>query len=76
MDWEKIFANYLPDNRLISKKYKEHIQINSKKPNSPIKKISKGPKKMFSQRYTNDQQVYEKMFDIINYEGNAKLTLQ
>ena len=30
--WEEIFASHKSDKRLISKKYKERIQINSKNP--------------------------------------------
>ena len=31
MYWQKIFANLLPDNKLISKIHKELVQLNTKK---------------------------------------------
>ena len=36
--WEKIIANEATDKHLISKKYKQHVQCNSRKPKNPIKK--------------------------------------
>ena len=36
-EWEKIFANDTYDKRLVSKIYKQIIQLNTKTPNSPFK---------------------------------------
>ena len=53
-EWEKIIGNETTDKGLISKIYKQLIQLSTRKTNSPIKKWEKDLTDIFLQRRHTD----------------------
>ena len=52
-EWEKIIANETTDKGLISKIYKQLMQLNTRKTNNPIKKWKRDLNRHFSKKTYN-----------------------
>ena len=70
-EWENITAKEATDKELISKIYKQLIQLNSRKISDPIKKWAKELNRHFSKEDIQMANKHEKMLNITHYQRNA-----
>ena len=71
-EWEEIIVNEATDKELISKIYKQLMQLNTRKNKLPNQKMGQRTKQTFLQRrHTDGSHTHEKMLSITHCQRNV-----